>query len=393
MVAISSTLLVGFAALAIDMSMLYGVRTEAQRAADAGALAGAWKLLGNERLQGSTGMQTLVGACRQTASSMANQNKVFSSNPTVDQNGGNSGTGDVVLGRLTSPSDQSEQLNTAVATTQYNSVKVLIHRDSTRNGPIDLIFGQVFGFATKGISASAVATAEDAVIGFKNTGGSNNPKVMPIAVDVSTWQALLAGTLHYGGGSGDSFNCNTVTSTVTSGSDGIPELNIFPGGGGNQGGAGNGGGSLQLTPGNWGTLNIPTGNNSTAHLGSQIEFGLTVADLAGYPNGEFKLGADGTILVSGDPGMSNGIKDNLAAIIGQARSVPLYTTVTGNGNNTTYRIVGFAGVRIMAVRLTGNPGSRYVLAQPAVMVDRTAVTSSTVTGTSYNVYKPPTLVR
>jgi hypothetical protein len=65
--------------------------------------------------------------------------------------------------------------------------------------------------------------------------------------------------------------------------------------------------------------------------------------------------------------------------------------VSGNGNNATYTIVGFAGVRIMAVKLTGNPGGRYVLAEPAMAVDPTTVTGTS--GTSYNVYHPLRLTR
>lgn len=387
MVAVCGTVIVGMAALAIDMGMLYSARTEAQRAADAGALAGARQLINDNRLKGTSGMTTVIHTARSNASSIASQNKVFNANPVVDQGG------DVTVGRLNNPYDHTEVISSSGSLTDYNSVKVLIHRDETRNGPIPLIFAQIFGVSSKNLSASAVAIAEDAIVGFRRQGNGPNPQVLPIAVDVSTWQALLAGTLRYQLSNGDAFSVDPSTNTVISGGDGIPELNIFPGGAGNQGGAGNGGGSLQLTPGNWGTLNIPTGNNSTQHLGEQIRFGLSQADLAGYPNGEFKLNSDGTLLVSGDPGMSNGIKDDLTAIIGQARTIPLYSTVQGNGNNTTYTLVGFAGARIVGVNLTGSPGSRYVLAQPATVIDRAAVSSPTVSGTSYYVYRPPMLVR
>ncbi len=48
-------------------------------------------------------------------------------------------------------------------------------------------------------------------------------------------------------------------------------------------------------------------------------------------------------------------------------------------------------MRVMAVKLTGNVGSRYVLAQPAMVVDPMAVTGNP--NTSYNVYRPLELSR
>ena len=54
------------------------------------------------------------------------------------------------------------------------------------------------------------------------------------------------------------------------------------------------------------------------------------------------------VSVGGDPGISNGVKDDWAAIIGQNKIIPLYDTVGDNGNNTQYHIVGLVGVRIVA---------------------------------------------
>jgi hypothetical protein len=44
--------------------------------------------------------------------------------------------------------------------------------------------------------------------------------------------------------------------------------------------------------------------------------------------------------------------------------------VVGNGNNADYTIVGFVGIRIMKVKLTGHP--KYVTIQPAVTIDGSA---------------------
>lgn len=53
LVAVSSTLLVGMAALTIDGGMLYRARTELQASADAAALAAALELASPDRLRGA----------------------------------------------------------------------------------------------------------------------------------------------------------------------------------------------------------------------------------------------------------------------------------------------------------------------------------------------------
>jgi hypothetical protein len=43
--------------------------------------------------------------------------------------------------------------------------------------------------------------------------------------------------------------------------------------------------------------------------------------------------------------------------------------VTGQGNNATYTIVKFVGIRIMDVKLSGGPKKRHLTVQPAVFSD------------------------
>ncbi len=66
-VAVTARLLIGFAAIAVDMGVFYNTRVEAQRSADAAALAGAWQLFGDERIMGTTGMTTLMTRARASA--------------------------------------------------------------------------------------------------------------------------------------------------------------------------------------------------------------------------------------------------------------------------------------------------------------------------------------
>jgi hypothetical protein len=74
---------------------------------------------------------------------------------------------------------------------------------------------------------------------------------------------------------------------------------------------------------------------------------------------------------------------------GKPRTICLYTTVSGNGNNAMFTIVGFVGVRIVDYNFQGS--NKCILIQPANVADSTAISGNN--STSYNVYQPVTLVR
>lgn len=380
-VAVTGTVLIGFAALAIDMGVFYNTRVEAQRSADAAALAGAWKLLGEKRLMGSTGVNALLNEARQSARQVAGMNSVFKKSPDVDLNSANGSDGDIVFGRLNNPADRSEQIQTGLDPELFNCISVTVRRDHVRNGPVPFFFGQIFGFKTKDMSASAVAAARNRIAGYKVTGQSGNAQLLPFTVHVDAWQGLMDRTQT----AGDNYSYDPVTKTVSQGSDGIFEINMYPGGG-------NGGkGSGQLPSGNFGTVDIGKANNSTADISRQIRSGVSAEDLAAL-GGELKFDANGKIYLNGDTGLSAAVKDDLESIKGLPRAIPLFTEVSGPGNNAMYTIVGFAGVRVMHVKLTGSMSSKAVIVQPAVVADYTTIPSSTATH-SYFVYYPPALVR
>jgi hypothetical protein len=104
--------------------------------------------------------------------------------------------------------------------------------------------------------------------------------------------------------------------------------------------------------GNFGTLEIGNSNNSTSELSEQIANGISKADLA-YHGGELGLGP-----CAGDPGISSGIKHGLKEAVGRARSIALYDTVSGSGNQSAFNIVGFAGIRVIADRPSSSCPSR-----------------------------------
>lgn len=124
-VAVAMTALLGFLALAIDLGMLYVAHSDAQRAADASALAGASAFLDNSN-------SAAVGPAHQRALEYATRNTF--------QNG---------------PIDSA---NVAITVLQdSNKVGVYIHRDSVRT-----LFARVLGIRTVPIAAFAAAQAVQA---------------------------------------------------------------------------------------------------------------------------------------------------------------------------------------------------------------------------------------
>ncbi|MCX7419077.1 MAG: hypothetical protein NT013_06010 [Planctomycetia bacterium] len=158
------------------------------------------------------------------------------------------------------------------------------------------------------------------------------------------------------------YSYNATTKAVSSGTDGIKEVTLYPDG-------------TNTTAGNRGTVDIGSSNNSTADLSRQIRYGPNEADLA-YFGGKVQIPASGLLALNGDTGLSAGIKDDLAAIIGQPRAIPIFRSVSGPGNNATYQICKFVGIRILFVQLTGSPSQKKVVVQPAPVFDGTIISSA-----------------
>jgi hypothetical protein len=121
-------------------------------------------------------------------------------------------------------------------------------------------------------------------------------------------------------------------------------------------------------------------------LARQILNGVNAADLS-YFGGQVMV----PVNLNGDTGLSAGVKDELAAIKGQPRAIPIFDSVSGNGNNAYYHVIGWGCIRIMHVKLTGSMSSKAVIVQVANCVDDAAVGGDS--DTSDYVYRPVQLVR
>jgi len=194
---------------------------------------------------------------------------------------------------------------------------------------------------------------------------------MPFVVDRDRWIDEIIN-----GNGNDGWTYDEDNQWVGNGSDGIPEMNLYP--------------TKGITPGNFGTVDIGNHNNATPDLERQIRCGPSAADLAPC-GGTLQLDVETqTLGLNGDTGVSAGIKDAIEDVVGLPRTVMLYDLVTDNGNNACYRIVGFVGITILELDLTGSDS--HVTIQPTYVEDSTVVTGDR-RGQNYYVRHTAQLVR
>ena len=356
MSALMMPVMFGAALVSTDTAVLTAAEAQLKCAADSASLAGAMILADETRLRGTTNLASLMTTSRSKAISIAASNHVLGSPAVLANNLTNTTTGDIVIGYL-SPSDYTTATpSTTASQTLFNVVKVTTRRDASHGGPVNTFFGGAVGIGNQNMSVSSTALAQNlAIIGVKNISAAQNVNLLPIVLDTTTYTAMINRTT-----ADQYFYCPPPNPYVSAGADGVPESQLFPVGTG--------------SPGNWGTINVGVSNNSTATLVSQIQSGITPAQMATYSGSKIQLNTSlspASITFGGNPGISAGIQSALTSQIGNTKVIGIYDTVTGNGNNTTYRVIGFAAVRIMAVNFQGNP--KYVVVQPALIKDASVI--------------------
>lgn len=356
-------------AFAVDVGYIAKTRNEMQRTADAAAIAAAWDLVSDEALTGDTSMSQSLTKLRNSAVSYAALNDICKKSPNIDKNLANTVSGDVVVGYLNDLSNPEAEWDYADPS-KFNAVKVLISKTSSKNGEIPLFFARVLGMESKASTVEATAALTRNIDGFRIPADGDNVDILPFALDIDTWEALMAGNAT------DQWAYNDDSKSVTHHSDGIREVNLYPQGTG--------------SPGNRGTVDIGGSNNSTNDIARQILHGISPADLE-HHGGELEFDSAGELSLNGDTGISAGVKDELTAIIGKPRMIPIFTEVEGPGNNADYTIVKFVGVRIMEVKLTGKMTSKRLTIQPCNIVAKGVVPSATE-GHGEFIYTPVRLI-
>jgi hypothetical protein len=358
--------LLAFAAFAVDIGYLLMTRNQLQNSADASAMAAAWALLDERRLGGGAALDEIEWDARIEAYTYAHDNKVAGESPSIDLNLANAYDGDVRFGNW----DPGNTIDWQCSPEDYNAVRVLVQRTESSNGEVSLFFGRIFGRDTGAVQAEATAVFRDGITGFKSKSNVPFTSLLPFTLLVDDWNLIESGV------GSDDWSYDSGDGSVTAGGDGLQEGKLYPE---RQAGGG-------ITAGNFGTVDIGGNNNSTADLVRQITEGVSSDDLALLAGGE--LTADMTL--DGETGLSIGIKDAIASIIGQERTIPLYDTVAGTGDTAGFHIVGFVGIRIVDVNLTGS--DIYLQIQPAVVTDASAF-HEPGQPEAYQVFQPVVLLK
>lgn len=324
-------------AIAVDFGHINVSRSEVKRTADAAAMSACWELF--DGVVAGNDASAVQCEIADAASSIAAQNVVSSMAPTLDANA------DIEIGYYNR--NEPGELDTSDSS-RFNAVRIHVRQSEENQSAIPLFFGSVTGRTEQSLKARSTAALFKTISGFyAPTEAGETLDILPIALDLETWEQVCDKATQ------DVYSCSG--GAVSSGSDGYFECSLYPKGAG--------------SPGNRGTVDIGGANNSTHDLSRQIMHGISAADMAEFGR-PLVCSADAPLDLNGDTGISAGIKDELAAIIGQPRIIPIFTTVQGNGNNATYHIVRFEGIRILSVKLTGPMKKKHVTIQPCPMVAR-----------------------
>lgn len=353
----------GLLAFSIDLGYIYIVSTEIQRSADAAAMSAAWELLDGQSTPNST-PQAAVSEAQTAAGLYTRLNAVGGTAPAL-------GTSDVQIGQLSNICDPSSPWSYSDPR-RFNAVRVRVRRTADQNEEVPFFFARVLGFQSVPMQGGATAVFLNNFHGFQAPTDNKNLDLLPFALDKETWDALMQGV------GTDHWSWDAEHQQVVAGADGVLEVNLYPQGTG--------------SPGNRGTVDIGGSNNSTADIARQITDGISPADLA-HHGGKLEFNEAGELPLNGDTGLSAGVKDELESIKGNRRIIPIFNNVCGPGNNATYTIVQFAGVRIMEVKLTGKNSSKRVIIQPASVIARGGIPAVNTGTTSHYVYSPVWLVR
>ena len=358
-VGVCLTVLIGMAALTIDVGQLYSARADLQRAADSAALAGASAYLTDEMMQIRLGtansdalgyVQTL-GTDRAVEFSALNNTLNI---PTLAK------PEDITLGHLNLYSS-SDTVHANPVPKDYNAVQVIVRRveggDEGSGGAVPLFFAPIFGQATADVSASAVAVFDDRFSSFA-ADLPGDAGTLPFTIhEDAFYQELAEG--------GDSYAYSEETAAVVTAGDGIREIRLYP--------YPLSGSGYEEGDGNFGMLNIGTGNQGVDAETVQILNGVSADDFVmeiGTSELTFANDAGGEVTyeMTGSPGLEVALKAPISEIIGTVVGFFLHDNVVLSGSNATYTITGIRFGRVMDIRLVGAPNQRGLFLQPVAYV-------------------------
>ena len=302
LVAFLLVLMMMIAVFAVDYGHLLVIRTDLQRAADNATLAAVQDLVPD-----SNGEQNL-SATRARVREYARVN-LRDENFTVDD-------ADIEIGRYDPETIYSGV--TLLDSGIRDTVRVTLRRNDFANSSVTLMLARLLGIETKPVSATSTAVLQKAR--YLPPGSD----ILPIGIPVNTWNSQQPGDewLIYSQGRLVDDNGNEV-------------------------------------PGNWGTLDVGHSSNSNSDIYDQILNGLRQEDLdilasEGAISNAEHIDSDQSMWLSGDTGLSSGMKSAVIGSHGKRKLIPIYDTTTdGNGENLDFHIVGWGAVEIVTSNWNG----------------------------------------
>lgn len=381
----SMVVVFGFAAFSVDVGYITLTKAQLEAAADGSALAagseliaglgkGAWKTGAEVEADGAQAAATVAAANR-----AGDQQSVY-----LDPNR------DVRFGQYTYDPNTG-QYQKLWGVEPYNMVEVTLRRDQeigAADGPLPLFFAPVIGHRTASLSVkSTVALFAGHGIEIK-VGSGKLGEFLPFTLDQETWEMVKAGTAPPPGDPRtfqDKFGWDEETKTFYHGADGKFEVSVYP-----EGNPGLNTSGSYYPPGMRGTVDLGSADNSTSHIERQIVYGCNEQDLVPF-GGVLSATETEPLWINGDTGVSAGFKEELETIKGgTVRLIPIHRTVTGSGDNARYEIIEFTPVRVMEVKMVGNP--KRIIVQPTTLSSGNVIISPVTDITESSIFTNPRLV-
>jgi hypothetical protein len=362
----------GFLALGVNAARLSQTRSQLRATCQAAALAGAQELLDEGVLYGNPDLRDDVLTAREAARVYGRVNPVNGRPIVLDPNKSNDPRGDVVVCTVDplGPVGRPPALP-MTDTESVNTVRVTARLERNSFDRVSIWFGNLAGIGKVDVAASAQASLDRRVAGFRPEPGVNVP-VVPAVADYDDWIRLT--TAGNGAGSSDQFAVNYQTGEVVAGSDGIPEITLAFSPAPSEA-------SLTENPedpttGRAAAMMLDDDGSNPWIWSTRTRDGLSRSDLASF-GGQIVIHTGGTpmpVFAVVPPELPWTLMD----ILGANRAWPLGVPAEGT---PAFDIVGFAAGRIVAVRLneTSSTPTWEVVVQPSTMVSSQAVTLPTMT--------------
>jgi hypothetical protein len=387
----------GFLALGVNSARLSQARTQLRSACQAAALAGAQELMDEGVLAGNPDQRDDVLMAREAARLYGRINPVDGRPIVLDPNKSNDPRGDVIACTVDpfGPVGQPPLLP-ALETEPVNTLRVTARLERNSFDRVSLWFGSMAGMPSADVAASAQATLDRRVAGFRPEPGVNVP-VVPLVAEYEEW--IRQSTAAANPGTNDRYAINYQTGEVVAGSDGIPEivLRFSPIPAEVETVATENAGEIETaetessgeteaaetessqesTTGRVAALSLDDDGSNPWIWSTRTRDGLSRSDLASY-GGEMVV-RTGVLPMPVYATVPPELPWTLMDIAGANRAWPLGDPAA-EGAMPTFDVVGFAAGRIVAVRLneTSSTPTWEVVVQPSTIVSSQAVTLPTM---------------